>query len=86
MGEAPVGASSEDGRAARLELMQARALGPLIDLIAESFLGSLPADVAAKLCAWLRTPAGREAFRSSWPNIIEGYFEALRQLERSVGQ
>jgi len=66
--------------------MQARALGPLIDLIAESFLGSLPADVAPKLGAWLRTPAGKEAFRSSWPNIIEGYFEALRQLERSVGQ
>jgi hypothetical protein len=55
-------------------------------LIAESFLGSLPAEVAAKLGAWLRTPAGKEAFRSSWPNIIEGYFEALRQLERSVGQ
>jgi hypothetical protein len=86
MGKVPVGASSEDERAAKLELMQASALEPLIGLIAESLLGSLPADVAAKLGAWLRTPAGKEAFRSSWPNIIEGYFEALRQLERSVGQ
>ena len=78
MGEAPVGASSEDERAAKLESMQARALEPLIGLIAESFMASLPPDVAARLTPWLETPAGKAAFRSQ---IIDAYFDALRQLE-----
>ena len=78
MGEAPVGESSEDERAAKLELIQARALEPLIGLIAESFMASLPPDVAARLTAWLETPAGKAAFRSQ---IIDAYVDALRQLE-----
>jgi hypothetical protein len=78
MGEAPVGASSEDKRAAKMELMQARALEPLIGLIAESFMASLPPDVAARLTPWLEAPAGKAAFRSQ---IIDAYFDALRQLE-----
>ena len=81
MGEAPVGASSEDERAAKLELMQARALEPLIGLIgliAESFMASLPPDVAARLTPWLETPAGKAVFRSQ---IIDAYVDALRQLE-----
>jgi hypothetical protein len=78
MGEAPVGASSEGERAAKLELMQARALEPLIGLIADSFMAGLPPDVAARLTPWLETPAGKAAFRSQ---ILDAYFDALRQLE-----
>ena len=81
MGKAPAGASSEDERAAKLELMQARALEPLIGLIAESFMARLPRDVAARLAPWLETPAGKAAFRSQ---IIDAYFDALRQLENGA--
>lgn len=58
--------------------MQARALEPLIGLIAESFIASLPPDAVARLTPWLETPAGKAAFRSQ---IIDAYFDALRQLE-----
>jgi hypothetical protein len=74
MGEAPVAASSEDKRAAKLEGTRARAPEPLIGLIAESFMASLPPDVAARLTPWLETPAGKAAFRSQ---IIDTYFDAL---------
>lgn len=58
--------------------MQARALEPLMSLIAESFMASSPPVVAARLTPWLETPAGKAAFRSQ---IIDANFDALRQLE-----
>ena len=77
----PVDSSSkEEQRAAKLVSLQARALEPLIDLIAESFVHSLPPEVATLLALWLATPAGRAAFPSS--DIIDAQFDALRELQR----
>lgn len=76
------GAAPEDGCAAKLAELHARALAPLIGLILEHFVRSLPTDAAAIMCPSLQTTKGRAAFRAKRPVNFEGYFEALRARER----
>jgi len=75
------GQAAEDARVAKLQELQAAALDPLIDLILEHFVHSLPEDSAAIVLPWLETAEGRAAFRAKWPVIVEGYFDALRSVQ-----
>ena len=72
------GVAPEEGRVAKL---QARALEPLVDLILDSFVQTLPKDAAAIVLPWLDTAEGRAAFRARWPIIVDGYFDALRSVQ-----
>ena len=75
------GPAAEDARVAKLQELQAAALDPLIDLILEHFVQSLPEDAAAIVLPWLETAEGRAAFRAKWPIIVDGYFDALRSVQ-----
>lgn len=50
----------------------------LSQLIVGTFLNALSAEEAAGLSPWwLETPEGAEAFRESWPKIVDAYFAAV---------
>jgi len=63
-----------------LEALQSAALEPLLGLLAEHFLNSLPADYAATLRPWLATAEGRATFSRIWPSRVGEYLEALKLL------
>jgi hypothetical protein len=45
-------------------------------VMARSFVESLPDGMAAELGPWLKTAEGEAAVRSSWPRIMDAYLSA----------
>jgi hypothetical protein len=45
-------------------------------LIVESFVKTIPQDMAAGFARRLKTKEGRKEFAESWPIIVEAYFQA----------
>jgi hypothetical protein len=67
----------ESFRAARERPEAKQALDSLAKLIVESFVKTIPADMAAGLAQRLKTKAGKKEFAESWPIIVDAYFHAL---------
>ncbi len=66
----------ESFRRARERAEAKEALNGLAELIAESFVTSLPDDDTA-LGPWLKTAEGKKAFPELWAKIVDAYFHAL---------
>jgi hypothetical protein len=66
----------ESFRAARDRPEAKQALDSLARLIVESFVKTIPPDVAAALNARLKTKEGKKEFAESWPIIVDAYFHA----------
>jgi hypothetical protein len=45
----------------------------LARLIAETLMAQVPEGAEGELNAWLRTSAGAQALRESWPRAVEAY-------------
>jgi hypothetical protein len=58
------------------------ALNLLGQLVVESFVEGLSKDDAAALSVWFKTREGKNAFRESWPKIVDAYFHALCNPKR----
>jgi hypothetical protein len=64
-------------QAAREHPEAKQALDSLAKLIVESFVKTIPQDMAAGLARRLKTKEGKKEFAESWPIIVEAYFQAL---------
>jgi len=49
----------------------------LAKLIVESFVTTVPADMAAALAQRPKTKASKKEFAEGWPLIVDAYFHAL---------
>jgi hypothetical protein len=73
----------EESHQAAQEPRQAKpALDSLARLIVESFVKTIPPDVAAALSLRLKTKEGKKEFAESWPIIVDAYFSALCNPKR----
>lgn len=72
----------ESFRAARDRPGAKQALDSLAKLVVESFVKSIPPDVAAGLTRRLKTKAGKKEFAESWPLIVDAYLHALCNPKR----
>ena len=59
-----------------------KALNSFAGLITESFVKSLPEDLAAAFIPWLNTAEGEAEFRELWPKIVDDYFQGLCNPKR----
>lgn len=69
-------------RAARARPEAKHALDSLARLIVESFVMTIPPDVAAALERRLKTKEGKKEFADCWPIIVDAYFYALCNPKR----
>jgi hypothetical protein len=58
------------------------AMNRMVQHIVESFVNTLSPDNAAALGAWSKTKEGKNAFRESWPKMVDAYFHALSNPRR----
>ena len=71
-------------RAARDRPEAQETLDRLGQLIVGSFVKTLSSEDIALLVPWLKTREGKEAFRQSWPKIVDAYFHALCNPNRKT--
>ena len=68
----------EASRQATRERPEAKqALDSLAKLIVESFVKTIPQDMAAGLARRLKTKEGKKEFAEIWPSVVDAYFHAL---------
>ena len=73
----PIVVDKESHQAARERPEAKQAPDSLAKLIVESFVRTLPQDMAAALARRLKTKEGKKEFAESWPIIVDAYFHAL---------